>query len=173
MTIIRQSRWAVGFLGMAVIAAVSLRAAEHPKEHPTSEHPKEHPKEKGQEHPSTKATDKETIKKEFSATVKAHIDKQSQANNGAFVVNDNVLKKNWALKLVRIHEDKIVSLADAKFFACADFMETGAGTTKLDLDFYVSKVGGNWVVDKVLVHKVNDKPRYTYNDKNEMVPVTQ
>ena len=55
----------------------------------------------------------------------------------------------------------------------ADFKTVEKGAKdKLDLDFYATKGPDGWKIDKTVIHKVNGKPRYTYNDKNEMVPVT-
>ena len=113
---------------------------------------------------------KAQLQKSYSKTVRRHVAEASR-KSGAFVVHDDKLDKDWRLKLVRIHTDRIVQLADDTFFACADLKEPEGKKTKLDLDFYVVRKGGDWVMDKVLVHKVAGKPRYTYNDKNEMVPV--
>ncbi len=110
------------------------------------------------------------LQKSYSATVEKHVKKESK-KSGAFLVPDGVLKKEWPLKLIRIHKDRIVSLGDGRFFACADFREKGGKKTDLDLDFYVSKKGDDWLVDRVLVHKVSGVARYTYNDANEMVEI--
>lgn len=113
----------------------------------------------------------EILKQRFSKAVEDHVAKESREQGGAFVVADDKLGKLWRLKLVRIHKDRIVQLAPNKFFACADFQEPAGEGTKLDLDFFVTKMDKGWNVDQVLIHKVSGKPRYTYNDKNERVPV--
>ena len=120
--------------------------------------------------PSTMAfTPTKQLKKYYSKTVNDYVKTESK-KSGSFVVHDDVLKKDWNLKMVRVHTDRIVELGNNEFFACADLKDAGA-KTPLDLDFYVKKDGDSWVMQKVLVHKVAGKPRYTYNDKNEMVPV--
>ena len=166
----------------AVLAApaVSL-AGEHPSEHPTTHSSRrkkkqEHPKGK-HEHPKKKYKKKGkwvSHKKTMKAFVKAvvgHV-KMKVADEGSFNVYDDKLDKTWELKLVRIHKKRIARLGENKFFACADFKTVAKGKrTKLDLDFFVSRKDGDFIVDEVLVHKVNGKPRYTYNSKNQRVPV--
>ena len=110
--------------------------------------------------------------KEFVAAVEGDIAAKTAGSGGKFMVSDEALKKDWGLKLLRIHKHKIARLSEDSFFACADFKET-EGKGKVDLDFYVSKSDAGWKVDKVLVHKVDGKPRFTYNEKNEIVPLEE
>ena len=164
---------------LALTSAVMSQAAEHPKEHPTAAPPKqqtakpsakeEHPA--GHEHPvGSKAWNKQ-MRKEFNEVVENHVKKQSV--DGAFKVTDEKLGKAWPLKLVGVHKKRIVQLEGNSFFACADFKTVEKGAKdKLDLDFYATKGPDGWKIDKTVIHKMNGKPRYTYNDKNEMVPVT-
>lgn len=106
----------------------------------------------------------------YAETVGGHVKAESK-KAGGFLVHDDVLKKDWKLKMLKIHTDRIVELGQDRFFACADLQQLAGKKTKLDLDFYVKKEGDRWVMEKVLVHKVAGKLRYTYNDKNEIVPV--
>ncbi|MBI4376410.1 MAG: hypothetical protein HY549_08170 [Elusimicrobia bacterium] len=157
-------------LAAVLLAPLALRAAEHPEhpqgqEHPQGHHQgKEHPK---HEHPEGSKGWKRAVKKDYTRAVKEHI----KNNGGSLKIRDEVLKKDWELSLKRIHKDKIVHLGDNHFFACADFDSTGS-KDKVDLDFYALKQpSGIWVIEKVLIHKVNGQPRYTYNERNEIVPI--
>ncbi len=123
------------------------------------------------EAPTLKEMSPKQVQKYFSKVVEEHVNASSAKTDGAFVIKDDVLKKDWALKLKKIHTQKIVDLGHDKYFACADFKEA-KGKTTVDLDFYVGRSGNAWSVEKVLLHKVAGKPRFTYNDKNEMIPVT-
>lgn len=168
---------------IAIVAALTIStllcAQEHPKEHPTSssspaeEHPKakssaEHPA--GHEHPVGSKGWNKHMRKEYTQAVENHVKEKS--TDGAFTIKDDKLDKEWRLKLAGVHKKRIAHLGGTSFFACADFKSVETGSKdKLDLDFYATKTGNNWKIDKVLIHKVNDKPRYTYNDKNEMVPM--
>jgi hypothetical protein len=121
---------------------------EHPKEHP-SEHPKSGNK------LSTDDIDK---------AIRAHIEKASQASQGAFPVKDDVLNKTWDLKLERVHNDKLQALADGRYFACVDFKASDG--TMVDVDFFLKKEGDGLAVTDTTVHKVNGKPRYNYQEKD-------
>lgn len=168
-------------LGFALALTAAPRAEEHPHEHP-------------QEHPAAPAAQAEAAKpaaqkprpaeaapvtgskqwnremrREFNEAVRKHV--LGQAAGGAFKVQDDKLGKEWELKLIRVHKHKIVHLGAESFFACADFKTVGKGRKEnLDLDFYATKGPDGWKIDKTLVHKVGGKPRYTYNQKNEMIP---
>lgn len=164
-------------LSLALGTAAAVRAGEHPKEHPSapsgtakSSAGGEHPA--GHEHPvGSKAWTKE-MNKEFTKAVEDHVAQKSAAEGGAFKIQDETLGKEWALSLVGVHKKRVVHLGDQHFFACADFKTAGNGKKdKLDLDFYASKTADGWKIDKTVIHKVNGKPRYTYNEKNGMVPV--
>lgn len=113
------------------------------------------------------------LQESYSKTVEKHVKASAKKADGKFLVHDDVLNKDWPLQMVRIHKDRIVELGDGRFFACADFKEKGGSKTPIDLDFYVKKDGDAWKVEQVLVHKVNGKARYTYNDNNERVALPQ
>lgn len=177
--------WLALSLIIAVAAFPSARAEEHPKEHPTAggnEHPHEHPsahKEKrakkkehpeGHEHPAGSKAWNKQMRKEFNQAVEDHV--RAESKDGAFTVHDDKLDKDWDLKLVGVHKKRIVHLGESSFFACADFKTAGKSNKEmLDLDFYATKGPEGWRIDQTLIHKVNGKPRYTYNSKNEQVPV--
>ena len=164
-------------LSLALASTAASQTGEHPKEHPSapsgtveSTPAGEHPA--GHEHPvGSKAWTKE-MNKEFTKAVEDHVARKFAAEGGAFNIQDEKLGKEWALSLVGVHKKRVVHLGDQHFFACADFKTVGPGKKdKLDLDFYASKTADGWKIDKTVIHKVNGTPRYTYNEKNEMVPV--
>ncbi len=163
-------------LSLALASAVASRAAEHPKEHPTAPAAQEHPKGKehpaGHEHPvGSKAWTKE-MNKGFAKAVEDYVAQRSSAGGGAFKIQDEKLGREWALKLIGVHKKRVVHLGEQHFFACADFKTIENGKKeKLDLDFYASKTPDGWKIDKTVIHKVDGRPRYTYNEKNEMAPV--
>ena len=169
-------------------------AGEHPSEHPAAKKKKEHPEHQkdkehpaghkrpwwkfwgggehpeGHEHPAGSKHWNKQMRREFNAAVEDHV--RRSAADGGFKVRDEKLGKTWSLALVGVHKKRIVHLGGSSFFACADFKTVGKGQkAMLDLDFYATKGKGGWTIDKTLIHKVNGKPRYTYNDKNERVPV--
>ena len=155
---------------LILAALVSFAAAgEHP-EHPMG--PAKTSTEK-KDAPKPEMGSKEWLKqmrKEYTAAVEKKVADAAAA--GGFQVKDEKLAKDWTLKLSRVHKDRIIGLGGSSFFACADFKSAEKGSKdKVDLDFYATKNGDSWTIDKVLVHKVNGVERYKYNEKNEMVPV--
>lgn len=146
---------------MALALGVAARATEHP------EHPMSQDKTPAQEYPVGSKEWTRQMNREYSQAVEEHVNSPD-----GFKVHDEVLGKDWSLKLLRIHKKRIVHLGGGSFFACADFKSAAkGGKAKLDLDFYATKSGDGWKIDKVLIHKLEGKARYTYNENNEMVPL--
>lgn len=124
-----------------------VRAAEHP------EHP-EHPEKGGEE--------KKVTKSEISAGIKKHIRSESKkSDDKKFHVNFD--GKDLALDLVKVHDDRLSSLGDGKYFACVD-MKAADGTT-YDIDFFMAGEPGNMKVTETSVHKVNGKPLYNWKEE--------
>jgi hypothetical protein len=141
----------------ACLSILPLAASQEKKEQEKKEHPKEHPS----EHPKSEnklSTD------DIDKAIRGHIEKISAAANGRFPVKDDILKKTWDLKLVRVHNDKLQALADGRYFACVDFEASDA--TVVDVDFFLKKEGDGLAVTDTTVHKINGKARYGYQEKD-------
>jgi hypothetical protein len=134
----------------------SLALAQEKKEHPKEEHPKEHP-----EHPKGA---KKVSTEDIDKAIRSHIEKTAAASGGKFPVKDDVLNKTWELDLVKVHNDKLQALADGRYFACVDFK--AADGTMVDVDFFMKKDGEAMAVTDTTVHKINGKPRYSYQEKD-------
>lgn len=184
----------VAITAATLVMAASLKAAEHPEEHPAGapassqqqqpaqapqampqaqpaakEHP-EHPSGKPAQAPEGSKAWLNQIRKEYDAKV-CEVGK-GKSKTEAYRIHDDKLGKDWDLRVVKVHKDRIVQLGKNQFFACSDFKSVKIGEKdKLDLDFFATKnPDGSWTIDKALIHKVNGVPRYTWNEKNEMVP---
>ncbi len=147
-------------LALAAAACLSispLAASQEKKEQEKKEHPKEHPA----EHPKS---ENKLSTADIDKAIRGHIEKTSAAANDRFPVKDDVLKKTWDLKLVRVHNDKLQALADGRYFACVDF-EASDGTA-VDVDFFLKKEGDGLAVTDTTVHKINGKARYGYQEKD-------
>ena len=145
---------------LAFFSAAPLAAQDKPKEHP-----KEHP-----EHPTSKKT---VSLEQLDTAIRGHIEKTAKASGGHFPVKDDVLNKTWELDLVKVHKDRLQSLADGRYFACVDLK--AADGTMVDVDFFLKPQGEDLVVTDTTVHKINGKARYGYEEKNGVwvrVPVT-
>jgi hypothetical protein len=131
-------------------------AQEHP-EHPTK---KEETK-KG-EHPEKGSEEKKVTKSEISAGIKKHISSESK-NSSDKKFHVNYEGKDLALDLVKVHDDRLSSLGEGKYFACVD-MKAADGTT-YDIDFFMSGKPGDMNVTETSVHKINGKPQYNWKEE--------
>jgi len=129
------------------------------QEHP--EHPKKKEGTKNAEHPSKGG--KEVTTAEISTGIKKHISAETKkASDKKFHVTYE--GKDLALDLVKVHDDRLSSLGDGKYFACVDMKATD-GTT-YDIDFFMSGKAGDMKVTETSVHKVNGKPLYNWKEEN-------
>ncbi len=121
-----------------------VAAAEHPGE------PAEHP---------GKEITADFVKK----SIKDHINAQSKANKGVFIIHDDKLNKDWHLKLSKIHDPVRSFEKDGKtiYFTCTDFKSVD-GNDVLDIDFWLVPKGNKLKVIDTKIHKVNGEPRYSY-----------
>ena len=144
-------------LALALAVPANLAAQEHPTAQPAK--PAEHPT-KAAEHPKAKPVSTATLEK----VIREQIEEKAKADGGSFKIHDDVLNKDWALTLVRIHTDKLTQLDADTYFACTDFRAEDG--TIVDVDFYMKDKDGKLVLSDTTIHKVNGKPRFNYEKKN-------
>ena len=87
---------------------------------------------------------------------------------GAVTVEDEATKRTRSLKLEQVHER--VGKTGQLFYSCADMRDLSTGEL-LDLDLDVEAKEDQLQVVAFRIHKVNGQPRYTYNEKDERIPV--
>lgn len=133
---------------MLFFSAAVATAQEHPSEHP-------------QEHPSSNA---EVTKETLAMAITDYVDKESNLKGGYFMVFDNVAKEPLALTLDKVHKEKLASLGNGVYFACADFKATNGNL--YDLDIFMQEGHDGLVVSDISVHKVEGNPRYTWIEKD-------
>ena len=100
---------------------------------------------------------------DISAGIKKHIAAESKKSSDK-KFHTNYEGKDLALDLVKVHDDRLSSLGDGKYFACVDMKATD-GTT-YDIDFFMSGRPGAMKVTETSVHKVNGKPLYNWKEEN-------
>ena len=164
------------FRALAVVVALAVVsffgisgfAAEHPGEHPGAavEH-HEHPGTHVMEHPG-EAT--EASAKQIHDGISEYIAKDTALKGGSFLLYDPQDKKVIQLNLLKVHDRVSVLKATNEYFACSDFETVTEPKAKYDLDFWMTKEGDKFHVNKISIHKLNDVPRYTYQD-DQCVPV--
>jgi hypothetical protein len=72
-------------------------------------------------------------------------------------------RKDLALDLVKVHDDRFSSLGGNKYFACVD-MKGNDGKT-YDIDFFMTVGAGKLTVTSTSVHKINGKPLYNWKEQ--------
>jgi hypothetical protein len=135
--------------------AITGFAQEHP------EHPKKKEEAKTSEHP--KKAEKEVSTAEISAGIKKHITSETKkSKDKKFHVTYE--GQDLALDLVRVHDDRLSSLGEGKYFACVDMKAADSKT--YDIDFFLTGKPGAMKVTETSVHKIDGKPLYNWKEDN-------
>jgi hypothetical protein len=82
-------------------------------------------------------------------------------------------RKNLALDLIKVHDDRLSSLGGNKYFACVDMK--GADGKIYDIDFFIVLRSSQLTVTQASVHKINGKPLYNWKEQGgvwKKVPVS-
>lgn len=143
------------FLSVILLVAVSASADSGPK------HPKL-PGLPGQ--PDAKARAVEGV-------VRQYVRDQAE-EEGAFVLEDELLGRSWEAKLIAVRVMDLRKHADGRVSVCVDFLGADDKNSQpLDVDFVLSEGYEEWTVDDIHLHKVGQTLRFTYDKKLERVPV--
>jgi hypothetical protein len=140
------TRFVIAVAVASLLAPVTLvLAAEHP------------------EHPQKAGEQKEVTKAEISAGINKHISGETKkSSDKKFHVKYE--GKDLALDLIKVHDDRLSSLGEGKYFACVDMKATD-GTT-YDIDFFLNGKPGDMKVTETSVHKINGKPLYNWKEES-------
>jgi hypothetical protein len=82
-------------------------------------------------------------------------------------------RKDLALDLVKVHDDRFSSLGANKYFACVDMK--GNDGRMYDIDFFMTVQGKTLNITETSVHKINGKPLYNWKQQGgvwKKVPVS-
>ncbi len=82
-------------------------------------------------------------------------------------------RKDLALDLVKLHDDRLSSLGGDKYFACVDMKGTDGKI--YDIDFMMALRPSQLSVTQTSVHKINGKPLYNWRQEGSVwkkVPVS-
>ena len=72
-------------------------------------------------------------------------------------------RKDLALDLVKVHDDRFSSLGGNKYFACVDMK--GKDGRMYDIDFFMNVQPDKLTVTETSVHKINGKPLYNWKEQ--------
>jgi len=147
--------------GLVLALASGSYAGEHGgKEHGGKEHG-------GKEHGGTGMKMMEPSAADVRAAMKKYVDEKAAAA-GSFEILDPEANRTRRLDLIRVHER--VGKTGDYYYSCADFKDRDSGEM-LDLDLDVEARGGVLSVRDARIHKVEGKERYTYDDKDNRIPL--
>jgi hypothetical protein len=82
-------------------------------------------------------------------------------------------RKDLALDLIKVHDNRFSSLGGNKYFACVDMKGTDGKI--YDIDFLMAVQPGKLTVTQTSVHKINGKPLYNWKEDKgawKKVPVS-
>jgi len=72
-------------------------------------------------------------------------------------------RKDLALDLIKVHDDRFSSLGGNKYFACVDMKGTDGKV--YDIDFLMAVQSDKLTVTQTSVHKINGKPLYNWKQE--------
>src|SRR6266550_6136644 len=72
-------------------------------------------------------------------------------------------RKDLALDLIKVHDNRFSSLGGNKYFACVDMK--GSDGKIYDIDFFMAVGARSLKITETSVHKINGKPLYNWKDE--------
>ena len=72
-------------------------------------------------------------------------------------------RKDLALDLIKVHDDRFSNLGGDKYFACVDMRGTDGKI--YDIDFFMIVQPAKLTVTETSVHKINGKPLYNWKEE--------
>jgi len=140
-----------------------LIAAEHPHSLPQNTQVSQLPQNQSRSAAqSQQAAEKEVSPADVSVGIKKDIARKSKKSSDK-KFHTQYKGKDLALDLIKVHDDRLSSLGNGKYFACVD-MKAADGTT-YDIDFLMTGKPDAMKVTETSVHKINGKPLYNWKEE--------
>jgi hypothetical protein len=163
------TRLATGVLTtLLLVPALPVRAQEHPRA-PQQSQSQQLPQ-KGTGAPQAVMT--EATMSSVSAGLKEFISGYA-AKSADKKFHMPFQRKDLALDLVRLHDDRFSSLGGNKYFACVDMKGTDGKI--YDIDFFMLVQADKLTITETSVHRINGKPLYNWKEQKgvwKKVPVS-
>src|SRR5262245_12194252 len=146
------------FVALSLAPVVSLRAQDHPRAPQQSQ---------SQQLPQSRTGAPQAVMTEatmssVSAGLKEFISGYA-AKSADKKFHMPYQRKDLALDLVRVHDDRFSSLGGNKYFACVDMK--GPEGRMYDIDFMMVVQGDKLTVTETAVHKINGKAVYNWKQE--------
>jgi hypothetical protein len=156
------------FAALLLAPVVSLRAEEHPTAQRQSQSQQLPQLSRG----APQAAMTEATMSSVSAGLKEFISGYAtKSADKKFHMPYN--RKDLALDLIKLHDDRFSSLGGNKYFACVDMKGTDGKV--YDIDFLMTVQSDKLTVTQTSVHKINGKPLYNWKQEGgvwKKVPVS-
>src|SRR5262245_54481263 len=163
------TRLATGLLiALLVAPVVPLRAQEHPRAPQQSQSQQLPQSTKG----APQAAMTEATMSSVSSGLKEFISGYA-AKSPDKKFHRPYQRKDLALDLVRVHDDRFSNLGGNKYFACVDMK--GNDGKIYDIDFFMTVQADKLTVTETSVHKINGKALYNWKQQGgvwKKVPVS-
>ena len=136
-----------------------LVAVEHPHSLPLPQLQQNQTRSAAQ---SQQVAGKEVSAADISVGIKKDIARKSKKSSDK-KFHTEYKGKDLALDLVKVHDDRVSSLGNGKYFACVDMK--GNDGKIYDIDFLMAVQPGKLNVTQTSVHKINGKPLYNWKEE--------
>ena len=146
------------FVGLLLAPVASVRAQDHPRAPQQSQSQQLPQTTKGAPQPAMMQASMTDVSDGLKRFISGYA---AKSPDNKFHVPYQ--RKNLALDLVRIHDDRFSSLGSDKYFACVDMK--GADGKIYDIDFFMLVKPGKLTVTETSVHKINGKPLYNWKEE--------
>ena len=145
-------------IGLLIAPVLSVRAQDHPRAPQQSQ---------SQQLPQTRTGAPQAVMTEatmssVSAGLKEFISGYA-AKSADKKFHMPYQKKDLALELVKVHDNRFSSFGGNKYFACVDMK--GKDGTMYDIDFLMAVQANKLTVTETAVHKINGKPLYNWKQE--------
>src|SRR5437667_8883074 len=149
------------FVGLLLAPVVSVRAQDHPRAPQQSQSQQLPQSTKG----APQATMTQATMSDVSDGLKRFISGYAaKSPDNKFHIPFQ--RKDLALDLVKVHDDRFSNLGGDKYFACVDMK--GTDGKMYDIDFFMLIKPGKLTVTETSVHKVNGKALYNWKQEGSV-----
>lgn len=100
---------------------------------------------------------------DIQAGIERHIEERTRAGNGSFAIDHE--GGTLRLRLVRVHTEYLANLGPDEHFACVDLVNDDGRV--FDVDFFLTGPAGGMRVTETIVHKLNGKPYYVWEQRDD------
>ena len=146
------------FVGLLLAPIVSVRAQDHPRASQQSQSQQLPQTTKGAPQAAMMQSSMSDVSDGLKRFISGYAAKS--ADNKFHIPYQ---RKDLALDLVKVHDDRFSSLGSDKYFACVDMK--GVDGKIYDIDFFMLVKPGKLTVTETSVHKINGKPLYDWKEE--------